>query len=121
MVYLKGVNRVLKNINKIVNKSSKAYFQAVQDAASKVLRRSNSLVPVDTGRLRSSGKMSSVKYIKAKSRSKVYYDVEYAVAVHERIWVQHANGESKFLEKAANEIRPYLMDLYKHYLRKVIK
>ena len=48
----------------------------------RTLNRSSILAPVDTGRLRASGRMERTVMIGTKVRSGVMYDAEYAAAVH---------------------------------------
>lgn len=88
-----------------------------------ILAESNTLVPVDTATLRNSG---TVRLDKERSSGMVSVSVnygvdvpiprDYAMAVHERLDVQHRNGQAKFLETAFVNQLPDIPEKYKTYL-----
>lgn len=73
--------------------------ERVQDALGQVgdqiLEDAQSRVPVSTGELRDSGYAQPVE-----GGVRVGFSAEHATAVHERLDLEHEDGESKFLERA---------------------
>jgi len=66
-----------------------------------ILGRSTELCPIETGFLRSSGKL----YVSNNS-IRIIYECPYAGFVHDNMNVNHPVGEDHFLEKAAQEVLP---------------
>ena len=92
--------------------------RGIRQACEAVLARSNSLVPVDTGRLRDSGSID-VQGLEGA----VGYSADYAALVHENTLVHHAKGEAKFLETAAEDagLRDSLLQAIGHGVREAMK
>ena len=67
--------------------------------ALKILDIAQTKVPVDTGFLKSRGRVE-----KTESGYMVVYDTDYAVYVHENTGVKHKVGTSKFLLEAYEEV-----------------
>lgn len=80
----------------------------IEATAEKIFTESQAIVPVETGQLRDSGKVS--KEVSGNSATVyVSYDTVYAVRQHEEPFA-HAPGKSfKYLEKPFNEIIPELL------------
>ena len=73
----------------------------IQRLGEQVLQASNRNVPVDSGDLRGSGRVTM-----DHNRAIIHYDDWKAVIVHERLNVRHTVGGPKFLENAVTEIAP---------------
>ena len=70
------------------------------EVAHQILNVAKSLCPVDTGRLRDSGKV-----IKVGNKYAVLFDCEYAYIVHENMVAKHPNGgTAKFLDIAVQRV-----------------
>jgi len=68
--------------------------------ALEILDRAQAKVPVDTGFLKSTGKV-----VQVEDGFEVRYDADYAIYVHENIEAQHPRGgQAKFLEEAFYEV-----------------
>lgn len=90
------------NTRRIRDETQTAAAGGLQQAAEEVLKRSDADVPVQTGRLRGSGRVSVDKRTLEVSIS---YDTDYAVEVHEDMSRHHPHGHAKYLENALNEAR----------------
>ena len=74
-----------------------------------VLEEAQKNCPVDTGKLRDSGKITD-----SGTDYKIVFDTDYAIYVHEDLTKHHDNGEAKFLEKAWRRKRDeFLKELMK--------
>lgn len=69
-----------------------------------ILDRAQQKVPVDTGFLKSTGKI-----VQLKDGYEVRYDAPYAVYVHEMDWANFKQGQAKFLEEAYYEVLSEIM------------
>jgi len=68
--------------------------------ALEILDRAQAKVPVDTGFLKSTGKV-----VQVEDGFEVRYDADYAIYVHELVDNKHPNGgQAKFLEEAFYEV-----------------
>ena len=75
-----------------------AAAEALHKSGEHILKESNKLVPVDTGKLKRSGR---VVVNEQDLTVGVGYDTPYAARQHEDMTLNHPNGgEAKFLEKA---------------------
>ena len=82
---------------------------AVEAAAELIFDESQRLVPVDTGALKASGKVSrdgltaAISYGEEDAAGRGGRDTAvYAPIVHERMDVHHPHGQAKYLEAAMN-------------------
>lgn len=57
--------------------------RAIRQRAPQVLNRAKILAPVDTGRLRASGKIRYSGLFSFRAKATVFFDVDYAKAVHD--------------------------------------
>ncbi len=101
-VTVTGFQDVARRIEAQKNRFMRATERAVYDQLAKVAARSTELVPVDTGDLRDSIRVSVTKASRASSsvRGEISYNTDYAESVHERVEVPHRTGQAKFLETA---------------------
>lgn len=68
--------------------------------ALEILDRAQQKVPVDTGFLKSTGRI-----VQLEDGFEVRYDADYAIYVHENLEAQHPRGgQAKFLEEAFYEV-----------------
>lgn len=73
--------------------------------ALEILDRAQAKVPVDTGFLKSTGKV-----VQVEDGFEVRYDADYAIYVHENLEAQHPRGgQAKFLEDAFYEVMSEVM------------
>lgn len=101
VVVLDGVLNVLSNLEKVAKRMPAVTTKAIQAEAQVIMAESVRQCPVDTGRLRQSS------YVKRKDEHVVIgYGVDYALAVHERTEVHHADGtNAKFLSRPVDAHR----------------
>ncbi len=78
-----------------------ALRRGLDEEAHDALAASRGEVPVDTGRLRDSGKVGPVSGSGAFVEVSFGYDAEYALIVHEDMNNHHPDGNAKFLEGPA--------------------
>lgn len=97
-VQVKGLNELQAKLNQIPNKT----MSGVKKAIEIIYDASQPLVPVDTGRLKRSGKI-----IKLKDGYKIHYRAlnpknkyNYAPIQHENLKFNHRVGQAKYLEQA---------------------
>lgn len=95
-----------KLLKKLEMKSDTVLNKSLKEAGKIVLKRSNELVPVDTGALRASGRVDE----KSKKTIMVRYPIHYAVYVENDLEIQHpihgdrdCGGKAKFLFTAVEE------------------
>lgn len=76
---------------------------ALRGWAEEVLQRSQQLVPINTGRLRSTGQVNGPEFKNGAWEVHIWYGDRrtawYAAIVHERLDVRHPRGQAKFLEQ----------------------
>lgn len=78
---------------------SSAFGAALYREGSRILRESLKQVPVDTGRLRSTGYVSPpIKKLLAGIVVEVGYGTHYAVRQHEDVSLRHRVGKAKYLQ-----------------------
>jgi len=83
--------KLLDNINKKLDNTSE---RALQRMGQELLKKSKLEVPIDTGKLKSSGKVKSSK----KDEVTVGYYTKYAAIIHEKKSLNLKNGKEKYLE-----------------------
>lgn len=101
-VTIEGQDDVASALEEQLSAISGACRLAMVPEAEAIARLAAEKCPTETGRLR-----DSVRVAQTASGATVSFggaDVPYAVAVHERLDLEHANGEAKFLEKAARSV-----------------
>lgn len=80
---------------------------ALRSWAEDVLERSQQLVPINTGRLRSTGQVTGPEMKDGAWQVSISYGAGktawYAAIVHERLDVKHPRGQAKFLEQPLTE------------------
>ncbi len=92
----------LKNLEAKLNAIPQKTMKGIEKAMGIIYNSSQPLVPVDTGRLKRSGKITQIKngyQLKYKALNpKNGYD--YAPIQHENTTFKHRVGQAKYLEKA---------------------
>ena len=122
MVVLKGMDKVLRNLNKEIKKIENRTQAGVTAAALKVKAESQKLTPVDTGNLKASAYVSSPA-IKNIPSAEIGYTASYAIYVHEMEYsrsgkkITHPTGQWKFLETALFSNQKEILRIIKSYAR----
>lgn len=100
---------------------------AVEEAAHLVLEESQRLVPVDTGALKASGRVTRdgleavISYGAEDGAGRNGQDTAaYAVPQHERLDFEHPHGQAKFLETPLHSQAPKVAEVLATELRKVL-
>lgn len=105
-VTLIGEERLLRVLAALDN-AEQALGRALYEEANRIFNVSQTLVPVDTGTLRSSGHVTPPNQGPRGVEVTIGYGgaaAPYAVYVHERLDLNHPNGgQAKFLEQPVNE------------------
>jgi len=104
MLQIQGVSAVIKRLKAANRVTQKQYESRVMRAGRHLQRESMLLVPVDTGNLRGTADTTKLGGKGFETEVIVHYGAgaNYAVKVHEDIFVGHKKGkESKYLEKPA--------------------
>jgi hypothetical protein len=97
-IRIRGVKEVTSNMRRSANGAQSGAARATRQLAREVLRESQALVPIDTGALKSSGRLTeSLGNVSGQSVT-VTYGTKYAVFVHEDLEKKHPVGQAKFLE-----------------------
>lgn len=115
---LKGVNKVVKNLNKYAAQSQKNSFKGLIQSAI-VIRRSmdkeDPKIPVDTGNLRASW-FTNTNIGKYGAEMKIGFSANYAVKVHEaeKANYRRPGSGAKFLEKALQRNETVVLKLLKN-------
>lgn len=98
-----GFDNVEKNLKKVAKSHPAALAAALYQEGFSIMAESQKKVPVDTGRLRSTGYVAPPQEGDDAPTVEVGYGTDYGIYVHERTELRHTVGEAKFLEKAVNE------------------
>lgn len=118
---IEGLDKVIKNMNKLFITTPVAVSESLDKVANKVLAESIQLTPVETGTLRRAQKVTNKKVGIDEVSVEVRADTDYAVYVHERLDLHHPHGQAKFLETAVNTVAPELEMIVATGLRSTIK
>ena len=115
MVQIKVKIKGEKELERELRRLEKAYPDAVaislyEVALDPIFRESQEEVPVDTGRLRSSGGVV-LRGSKREPEVIVFYGTNYALPVHQRVEVPHATGKARFLSDPFLRVAPQLLSL----------
>ena len=92
-------NSMQEGIKKSLEDLRRRIPPAMRAAGETLLEESNKLVPVLTGVLKKSGKVT-YKGRGLNTEFSIGYSADYAVYVHEDLTKHHPNGQAKFLETA---------------------
>jgi len=101
MASLRGNTEFLKSCRKIRDDGLAAIVDVNREQAQAVLNRAKELVPVKTGALRDSGKVT-----KSKTGGNIVFgdkNAPYAAYVHNQPQLQHDNGQAFFTYAAMGE------------------
>jgi hypothetical protein len=96
-VKVTGAKELLAKLKLFKDRAKAAASAALYQRALQIIALSDSMVPVDTGRLRAS---HFVGLPDDSGKLKMGYGANYAMPVHERLDVKHEHGQAKFLETA---------------------
>jgi len=99
---LEGLRTVEQNLKKALDQIKGQTKAGLLEAGLLVQRRSQELVPVDTGHLKGSAYIEPTDLPNGPV-VEVGYGAEYATHVHERLELHHPQGQAKYLETAIKE------------------
>jgi hypothetical protein len=120
-----GMDKVIAMLELAPRETIKAVKQVIEEVSFEVLARSNDYVPVDTGALKTSGNVIRPAETKSGVEGGVGYGgaaSKYAVYVHENLNANHPNGgQAKFLERASNEVEPFISGYFAERMPKILK
>lgn len=109
-------SKISDMINEVPDLVEKALF----DEATIIFNQSQELVPVDTGRLRGSGRVT-IERVPTGFSATISYSTDYAIYVHEDLTKAHRfPTQAKFLEQPARERLPNLMENIVRRVEKVM-
>ena len=98
-IELQGIDKVLRNLEKINRKVEANLSESLKKGGDMVLDGSRKITPIDTGRMIQE---SDVKKI-TDFYYQVRYNEDYALYVHEDLEASHPSGQAKFLQTATND------------------
>lgn len=104
-IELIGVEGVLKAFGKARKETGERIEDGLEKCANILLRASLPLVPVETGKLKGSGRVE-VKGKGLGAEARVIYEAPYAIYVHENLEAYHAPPtQARFLADAIPKVR----------------
>lgn len=108
---VEGFDEAEELVAELKDKAEEAVEKGNEDLAKAIYNESQTLVPVDTGRLKRSGE------IRQRTNSiSILYTAPYAIWVHERVELSHDNGQAKFLEEPAKKLKKKADRFYYNHL-----
>lgn len=99
-VTMDGIDAVVARMERMPENVRLSALRAAYYQSQRTLTKAKGYTPVDTGKLRSSGRVEIGEYIEIIFGGG---GVDYAVKVHEDMSVRHKTGQAKFLERAVKE------------------
>jgi len=106
---IKGLDFLTVALGDLVKKVPDVAGQALREEAEIEMEEAKRRTPVDTGALRSSGRVTSSEDGLAVTLSFGDTAVDYALPVHEDLEMLHRVGQAKYLESVLVESSPYLV------------
>ena len=120
-----GMDKVIAMLELAPRETIKAVKQVIEEVSYQVLYLSNDYVPVDTGALKTSGNVIRPVEKKTGVEGGVGYGqaaTAYAFWVHENLNLNHPKGgQAKFLERATNEVEPFISGYFAERMPKILK
>jgi hypothetical protein len=98
--------QALKNVTR---RYPEAAAKGLYEEGLEVMAEAQRRTPVDTGRLRASGRTSLPKR-SSNPEVVLSFGTDYGIYVHERTELRHVTGEAKFLENAVKAAAPGFLD-----------
>lgn len=121
MIRIDGVGKTIEAMRRIYDKDVDTADGALGQCADMVLVRSQTYVPVDTAKLKKSGRKEKEYRTKTQFRYRVVYGgpgAPYAMIVHEMPDVVHAPPTCyKYLERATRELKGTMAALIRRRLQ----
>lgn len=97
-IRIRGARELKRNLRRYTRRAPGALGAALYQEAEAIMAESKKQVPVDTGRLRSTGYVAAPVFVRRSPRVEMGYGTDYAVYVHERTELHHTVGKAKYLE-----------------------
>lgn len=114
---LQGVGNVLKEFSNFESRTAKKAERGLLKAALFILRKSQKIVPVDTGALKNSGR-ARLTGRGFTANAIIEYLVAYAIYVHENLEAKHKAGKfAKFVEIPMRAHRQEIKDIIRRELQ----
>jgi hypothetical protein len=110
-ISITGIARTKRRVDSLAKADKQALRRGMAKAGRYLLRESKLLVPVKTGKLKSSGSSKVLNNSDKKPEYIVSYKKKYAIYVHEDLTKFHPNGQAKFLEQPARQHRKTLINI----------
>jgi hypothetical protein len=100
------IQNFLRGLKDAGQKQIAAAVRGVNVFGQHVIGDAQELAPVLTGALKASGTTQPAELKTGMVTKEIGFNTNYAAAVHERLNVNHSNGQSKFLEAEMKEYTP---------------
>jgi hypothetical protein len=105
-IFIEGIPQVEANIAKELDRIRKELADALYEEAKIILAIAKERVPVLTGQLKNTGTVHTPVVTDKEITVRISFGsevVDWAVPVHERMYVKHVSGQSKYLESVILE------------------
>lgn len=117
-IKVEGVKETIKRLYTISGETAKGMERGLVKAAKHLQKKSQAVVPVDTGALKSSA-FTRKKGFGFKTETTVGYTQDYAIYVHENLDARHKPGKiAKYLERPAREEKEQLAKIIRKEAQK---
>ncbi|MGB7157118.1 MAG: hypothetical protein WBD40_03565 [Tepidisphaeraceae bacterium] len=114
------ISSFLKGLGEARARGIAAARRSVSRFAQHVIGDAQELAPVDTGALKASGTALPAEAKGTEISAQIGFNTNYAAAVHERLDVNHDQGEAKFLETAMRKNTPKMAEFVIDEVRKAL-
>ena len=99
-VTFSGWDKTWQRIRALEKTAPEAVIIGLMALGERIMSDAVKRVPVDTGRLRSSGYVAPPARTGVRNAVEIGFGTDYAIPVHERTELTHTTGEAKFLQNA---------------------
>ena len=114
------ISKFLAGLGEAKQRGIAAARRSVDRFAKRVIGDAQQLTPVDTGALAASGTTEPAKMSGGKITATIGFNTEYAAAVHERLDLNHVQGQAKYLETAVRNNTPKMAEFVIDEVRKAL-
>lgn len=108
-VDVRGTKLTMQALKNVAKRYPEATAKGLYEEGLEIMAEAQRRTPVDTGRLRASGRVS-LPVRSSNPSITLSFGTDYGIYVHERTELRHPVGEAKFLENAVKAATPGYLD-----------